>query len=281
MTFTNLQYAGTKLAKVRKWLSAPDPSMNYQKALKQCQDDTGLWFLECDQYAKWKTDAVLFLWLHGIPGCGKTTLSSTILEDVLQHCNNDSGKVVAYFYFDFNDVQKQNPELMLCSLICQLSQQCIKIPASLDTLFSSCDSGQRQPSIHELVEVMQQMIQDFPHVYIVLDALDECSERTELTDILETIAAWRLKNLHVLVTSRRERDIESSLETFIDQQNVICLQSELVDRDIQKYVQQRLSDDKKLGKWGEDLRQEIEAALVKGAHGMYGFLSYCSLETQG
>jgi hypothetical protein len=246
--------------------------MNYQKALKLRQDDTGLWFLNSDQSAEWKTGAASFLWLHGIPGCGKTILSSTILEDVLQHCKNDPGKVVAYFYFDFNDVQKQNPELMLRSLICQLSQQCIKIPASLDTLFSACDSGQRQPSLHALVEVMQQMIQDFPHVYIVLDALDECSERTELTDILETMAEWQLKNLHILVTSRRERDIESSLVTFIDQRNVICLQSELVDRDIQKYVQKRLSD-KKLGKWGTDptLRQEIEAALRNGAHGMYRF----------
>ncbi|KAF9729867.1 hypothetical protein PMIN01_11800, partial [Paraphaeosphaeria minitans] len=50
-----------KLVKIRAWLSAPDPSTNYQKALKQRQDDTGLWFLESDQYAKWKTDVASFL----------------------------------------------------------------------------------------------------------------------------------------------------------------------------------------------------------------------------
>jgi hypothetical protein len=200
---------------------------------------------------------------------------------VLQHYNNNPSKVVTYFYFNFNNIQKQNPKLMLHSLIYQLSQQCIKIPASLNTLFSSCNSGQQQPSLHALVEVMQQIIQDFPHVYIVLNALDKCSKRTELTDILKTIAAWRLKNLHILITSHKEQDIKSSLETIIDQQNIICLQSKLVDRDIQKYIQQRLSNNKKLGKWGEDLRQEIEAALIKGAHRIYGFLSYYSLETQG
>jgi hypothetical protein len=27
--------------------------------------------------------------------------------------------VTAYFYFDFNDTQKQDPELMLRSLLCQ------------------------------------------------------------------------------------------------------------------------------------------------------------------
>jgi KaiC/GvpD/RAD55 family RecA-like ATPase len=270
--FTNSQDIDAKLVTIRKWLSAPDPSINYQKALKQRQDDTGLWFLESDQCAEWKTDTASFVWLHGIPGCGKTILSSTILQNVLQHCDGDPGKVVAYFFFDFNDVQKQKPVLMVRSLICQLSQQCVRIPTSLDTLFSSYENGQRQPSLHALLEVLQQIMREFPHVYIVLDALDECSERAELTNILETMSAWLLQNSHTLLTSRRERDIESSLETFIRQQNIVCLQSELVDRDIQKYVQQRLSDDKRLSRWGKDpaLRQDIEAALMKGAQGMYG-----------
>lgn len=59
--FTNSQDVDAKLVKIRKWLSAPDPSMNYQKALKQRQEDTGLWFLKSDQYAKWKIDAASFL----------------------------------------------------------------------------------------------------------------------------------------------------------------------------------------------------------------------------
>ncbi|KAF2790565.1 HET-domain-containing protein [Melanomma pulvis-pyrius CBS 109.77] len=268
--------------KIRCWLSAPDPSTNYQKALKQRQDDTGIWFLESDQYDRWKTDAASFLWLHGIPGCGKTILSSTILQSVLQYCKEDPNKVVAYFYFDFNDVQKQSPELMLHSLICQLLQQFVKIPASLNTLFSSSNNGQQQPSLHTLEEMLQQIIQELPHVYMVLDAMDECSKRAELVDILETLAAWQLQNLHILMTSRRERDIESSLETFMDRQTFICIQSELVDKDIQKYVQRRLSDDKRLNKWGKNftLRQEIEAALMKGAHGMFRWAA-CQLDMLG
>jgi len=71
-----------------------------------------LWFLESEQYAKWKASPSSFLWLHGIPGCGKTILSSTVIEDILQHCTNDPGKAAAYFYFDFKDPQKQSSELM-------------------------------------------------------------------------------------------------------------------------------------------------------------------------
>jgi hypothetical protein len=98
-------------------------------------------------------------------------------------------------------------------------------------------------------------------------------------DILETMATWQLRNSHVLVTSRRERDIESSLEVFIDRQHSICLQSELVDKDIEKYVEWRLSVDRNLSKWQKDTtaNQEIQAALMKGAQGMY---VYCPTSSE-
>ena len=160
---------------------------------------------------------------------------------------------------------------MLRSLICQLSRQSVKVPEALDVLFSSCDDGQRQPPVHLLLEVTQKIVQEFPQAYIVLDALDECTQYAQLMGILETIAGWQLQNLHLLVTSRRERDIESSLEGFITEENRISLESRLVDEDIRRFVRQRFSDDKSLRKWEKDatIRQEIEIVLMKGAHGMY------------
>ena len=260
-----------KLCKIRRWLSAPDPSTNFQKALKLRQANTGLWLLKSDEYTRWKNAAETSLWLYGIPGCGKTILSSTVLQDVHQHCQDDPGKVIAYFFFDFNDSKKQDPEMMLCSLLCQLTQQSIKIPAGLDTLFSTCGSGERQPSIGALLDALQSITQDLPQIYIVLDALDECSHRTELMEMLRIMMKWNAPNLHILLTSRKERDIETSLEGCIDPKNSICLESQVVDEDIQLYVQQRMLNDSALSKWTKDvaLQQEIQTALREGAKGMY------------
>jgi hypothetical protein len=114
-------------------------------------------------------------------------------------------------------------------------------------------------------------MQQFTHVYIVLDALDECTQRLNLIHMLETIAMRQPDNMHLLMTSRKERDIESSLGSYIEADDMICLQRDIVDKDILRYVQQSLRDDKRLQKWNKDpdLRQEIEAALVQGACGMY------------
>jgi hypothetical protein len=263
-----------RLGKICSWLSAPDPSTNYHKAHKQRQAQTGLWLLESAKFADWKERAASRLWLYGIPGCGKTILSSTVVEHLLQHCHNNARVVTAYFYFDFNDAQKQDLELMLRSLLCQLLRCTVVIPNSVNALFSSCENGSRQPSLHELLDVARQVAQGFAHVYVVLDALDECSQRSELMDMLETVAGWQLDNLHLLMTSRKERDIERSLESYVEEKDAVCLQRDIVDKDIQRYVQQRLHDDKGLAKWNKNaaVRQEIEAALMGGACGMYVFL---------
>jgi hypothetical protein len=263
-----------RLGKICGWLSAPDPSTNYHKAHKQRQVDTGLWLLQSATFQRWKENAASRLWLYGIPGCGKTILSSTIIEHLLKCCQDNTSMVTAYFYFDFNDAQKQDPELMLCSLLRQLLQRSITIPKDVDALFSFCDNGQRRPSVHALLEATQQAAQEFTQVYVVLDALDECTQRSELMDVLGLVAGWKLDNLHLLITSRKEREIESTLECYVEEGDTVCLQRDVVDQDIQRYVQQRLRDDKGLAKWNKDaaIRQEIEAALMRGAQGMYVFL---------
>jgi hypothetical protein len=76
-----------RLGRICSWLSVPDPSTNYHKAHKQRQAETGLWLLDGPKFKEWKQRAASRLWLYGIPGCGKTILSSTIIEHLLQHCH--------------------------------------------------------------------------------------------------------------------------------------------------------------------------------------------------
>ncbi|KAI4682910.1 hypothetical protein J4E81_009534 [Alternaria sp. BMP 2799] len=260
-----------KLSQIRSWLSAPDPSMNYLKAHKQRHAGTGVWLLQNEKFKEWKENAASRLWLYGIPGCGKTILSSTVVESLQHHCGDDQRKVTVYYYFDFNDAQKQVPELMLRSLLHQLLQRSVTIPQGVDALFSSCKDGKEQPSLPVLLIMIPEVMRQFSHVYVVLDALDESAKRVELMELLETVAGWQLDLLHLLMTSRKEHDIEMYLENFVVEDNMISLQRDVVDADILRFVQQKLRDDKRLTKWNKnsEVRQEIETALMRGAQGMY------------
>ncbi|OAG10753.1 HET-domain-containing protein, partial [Paraphaeosphaeria sporulosa] len=271
-----------RLGKICKWLSAPDPSINYHKALKQRQAGTGTWLVEGEQFTRWKVGVASRLWLHGIPGCGKTILSATVIENLRQHCGSDTSMATAYFYFDFKDAQKRDPDLAIRSLLSQLLQRAAIIPKSIDELFASCENTGRLPTLHAFLEVLRLTVQELGQVYIVLDALDECILRPELMDVIETVAGWQLDNMHLLLTSRKERDIEKSLEKFILDKDTIRLREDKVDMDIQRYIQQRLSDDKDLAKWNKDaaIRQEIETALMGGARGMFRW-AVCQLDRLG
>jgi hypothetical protein len=261
--------ADEKLVDIRRWLLAPDPTINYQKALIERQANTGQWFLEGSLYQAWKSTGSS-VWLHGIPGCGKTILSATIVENIQQYTANDPGKALAYFYFDFKDQQKQGPDSMVRSLIFQLSQQFITIPVELERLYDSCKDKAIQPYSNTLLATLQPVIRVFPQTFIVIDALDECAQREDLMKVIGDILAWQSENLHFLVTSRREGDIESTLGQIIGKSSILSLQTEAVTPDIQLYIHERLSHDDRLRKWRMDsaLHQEIETTLLSNARGM-------------
>ena len=175
---------------------------------------------------------------------------------------------VLYFYFDFNDAEKQRHEKMIRSLICQVFRYCGN--SLLENLYSSCSNGSRQPSEEALLDTLRQMMTFLEDIYIILDALDECEERDELLTDLEHMLSWGDANLHVLVTSRREQDIEEALKPLGDPRDIICIQSNLVNADIRTYVHDRLKTDQKLKRWQtkSEVQLEIENTLMEKAHGM-------------
>jgi Cdc6-like AAA superfamily ATPase len=254
---------------LRHWISAPDPNLNYIKALSQHLANTGSWFLHSDTFTDWRTEPNSFLWLHGIPGCGKTVLSAAIIQNILE--NHTSGIGVVYFYFDFNTTEKQVSGNLFRSIFSQLCQQCVTFPDPVKTLYESCASSRpkREPSSTEILIAIQDMIKAFPSCFLVLDALDECGDREIVLRMLQDLHS-QMDNLHILVTSRKKRDIELAVESFLDEDFRVDLQTAVVDEDIRLYVQQRWANGIEFKRWksNEMVQREVEEALMQKAHGM-------------
>ena len=71
-----------------------------------------------------------------------------------------------------------------------------------------------------------------------------------------------------MVTSRKERDIESSLENLAH--DIIPLQNAIVNDYIRKYIRHRMSANRRLKRWHDsEVQAEIEVSIMQGAHGMY------------
>jgi hypothetical protein len=111
--------------RIRKWINASDPSTDLDQARKAHLKGSGQWFLSGPAFAYWKAASKAMLWLHGIPGCGKTILSSTVIAALQAGANQERGmnNALAFFFFSFSDVEKQTAEQCVRSLIVQFSQQ--------------------------------------------------------------------------------------------------------------------------------------------------------------
>ena len=131
--------------------------------------------------------------------------------------------------------------------------------------------GGWQPTYEALLEALHQTMASFEESFVILDALDECTDRSELLADIDNIMGWEDLDLHLLVTSRREQDIEESLSSLVvGHQASVCIDSAVVSADIRVYVHYRLRADRKLKRWQKDLEmsQEIKDTIVDKADGM-------------
>ena len=266
---TNLQ-VDEQQKKIHQWLSAPDPSSNYNEALRSRYANTSTLVLETKTYADWLSKNRSVLWLYGIPGCGKTVLSSIIIQSLISKCQPKANTVVLYFYFDFKNSEKQQHEKMVRSLIVQLSSESEKVPQMLASCYLSLINGERQPGYDLLLSILHQMLRLFGETYLVFDALDESWERQELLGVINEIHGWKDVNLHILATSRWERDIEESLEPLCTEHGKVSIQSIHVNDDIRAYIHGRLQADLDFKRWRNkpEIQLEVENTLMLEADGM-------------
>ncbi|KAI9772207.1 MAG: hypothetical protein M1839_002525 [Geoglossum umbratile] len=268
--------------KMLEWLSSVDPSTNHNIAVRKREPKTGVWFLESDDFHSWMRSCG-FLWLHGIPGCGKTVLCSTIIEAVKEVCLADATQKLAYFYFDFRDTEKQDVAVLLRSLIRQLCAGESDFPQVVETIYNRYKTPGHEPTVEELTSTLFSIIDGLrKEIYIIMDALDEYpanaakSNRQELLDQIKRMIEHKSERLHILATSRNEHDIRLTLGT--PAAGGISIQSSNVDVDIGMYIRTRLAEDPMLKLLPSNAKVNIEAKLGEGAHGMFRW-AFCQLET--
>ena len=254
---------------IERWLSAPDPSTNHDRASRSRQGTSGKWFLKSEIFVQMQEQKSL-VWLYGIPGCGKTVLCSTVINELKARYTSSGEVVIAYFYFDFNDSSKQNPEDMARSLMLQFSEQSHSALEKVTGLYHTCGGGRRAPALAESISTIIEMIEALQEAFIILDALDECTNVPALMDAITTVQTLETCKLHTVVTSRNLPEIEESISPLTSQRGKVRVGGSSVDQDIEAYIDSRIHSDRGLSRWKgkPHVQQEIREALTEKADGM-------------
>ena len=269
------QKQNTEFREVMAWLGAPQ-STNHVTARKRRAPDTGDWLLVSPDYIHWMKTSGNVLWLHGTSGCGKTVLFSKIVDAIKVVCDTGHSTAIAYHYFDFNDKRRNLAESVVRTWLTQLCGQSIELPERLRSEYErrSYLSDTGTAIVDTLEEILRTLILKFEHVYLLLDALDECSDPLELEQvqaILERIRQSSPSRVHVLATSQYNRDLQDYFENA-GATRINLLDTELA-KDIGIYVRSRLRDDLKLKRQPPDVQNEVELTLVNNSQGSFRWVA--------
>jgi len=187
---------------------------------------------------------------------------------------------MAYFYFDFRDIDKQKLQNLLPSLLIQLSAQSNSCCDILSQLYSAHDRGVQKPSDLAMTKCLKEMLslKAQGQTYIILDALDECpnisgipSPREEVLDFVNELVDLHLPNLHLCVTSRPEFDIHAVLHPLSPR--AVSLHDESGQtEDILEYVTSVVNSDRSIRRWRQEDRDLVIRTLSEKANGMYVLL---------
>ncbi|CEJ62927.1 hypothetical protein PMG11_11412 [Penicillium brasilianum] len=223
---------------IKRWLDPPDPSTNANHARTLHHEGTGAWLLENPIFLSWYSGSRRHIWLHGLAGCGKTVLSTTVLD----HLAKGSDGPILNFFFDFSDTKKQTYESMLRSLAFQLYQGGVDSAIHLEGSFQAHQNGKNQPKTEALWIMFYKMLGVQKRVYIVLDALDESTSRDDILKWIEDIISRpELDHVQLLYTSRPESEFLRRIPTLIGEEGCLPLDEQAINSDIRSWVSAQIS----------------------------------------
>ena len=183
---------------------------------------------------------------------------------------------LAYYYFDFRDVKKQDCYGLLSSLISQLSAESDSCFDIFSKLYSDHILGTRKPDIDALKECMTDMLSlsGQAPTYLIVDAVDECpnssgtpSAREEVMELIEELANLNLPNVHICVSSRPEMDIRMVFESLTSLK--ISLHDESGQKgDITEYIKFVVNSDQRMRRWKVEDKKLVTDTLSGRADGM-------------
>ncbi|PBK93366.1 hypothetical protein ARMGADRAFT_1030020 [Armillaria gallica] len=234
-----------RLQEVVKWLEPLHSEAKLQGVRERRQLGTCEWLLSHDLFVSWFESSGSFLWLNGIPGNGKTLLASFVIDHLKKRVASD--EIVLFAFVDFQDVRSTDVVVLLRTLLAQLLDNCKPEDFVKDRDFAELEKtmqrhhADRPKFLQYLVELLGKASGPWKRVFVVIDALDECTQ----TGRRESIAAIRKlasagSKVSVFVTSRAEQDIVDVLSGVL----TISLvdEAQRVKDDIRRFIEDKMNN---------------------------------------
>lgn len=250
---------------ILNWLTPIEYASQQSDFISRRQEGTGQWLLNSAEFHSWVKTNKQTLFCPGIPGAGKTILTSIVVEELTTRFHDDKSIGIAYLYCNFQRHDDQKVGDLLTSLLKQLARGRSSLPETVQSLYDSHKDKQTRPSLIEISRALHSVANTCTRVFIVIDALDECQatgghRANFLSEIFNLQATCRV---NIFATSRYIPEI---IERF---QGSTRLEIHASEYDVRRYVDGHISHLPSFIGRSLDLKEEVKTEIVKAVDGMY------------
>jgi ankyrin repeat protein len=212
-----------RLKAMIEWISPLNFVAKQSLLFKDHHEGTCKWFLGCEDFRLWKDSENAVLFCPGIPGAGKTFLSSIVINELDRLRLSDKGGVrdsaILMLYCKWDDSQSQSIDCLLASLVKQVAQRYGLGSEETSKMFTKHSKAGTSPGRDEYLTVLNAELDRFPKTFIVVDGLDELREERTRLILIETLTSLNVK-INLLVTSR---PVDSITRHFaLLERNIYC-----------------------------------------------------------
>ncbi|KAJ4245002.1 hypothetical protein NW762_014208 [Fusarium torreyae] len=255
-----------------EWLEKTNPSSNHNSALSLYVKGTGDWVFRSQPWQDWIGLRTRSLWLHGIPGSGKTILAAHITRAVMEQCSRGNNpKVICIYYYCYHGHNQDETASLIRWLLCQIFRKVDAIPQSASDIFNS---GQ-EPDLEVLESMLKEILHQFERVFVMVDAIDESKPYEHLLALLqEFITNDEYRKIQLFTTSRQYSTIRQTMTDFSES---LSLSNTWVQEDIRQYVSAHIDRNKAFHRWPIGLRNNVRDRLSASANGMFRW-AVCQLD---
>ncbi|KAF3129066.1 hypothetical protein TWF703_009096 [Orbilia oligospora] len=253
---------------VLDWFTPIDYTSQQTDYLNQRQQGTGEWLLNSTEYKNWLTADInkKVLFCPGIPGAGKTILTSIVVDDLTTRFSKL--KIgLAYIYCNFRRKDEQKIQSLLASLLKQLALTSTQsdLPEAVKEIYQRNTEKRMRPSIDDIFRALQSVSKEYERVFIIVDALDECQTSNNCREIFLSKLFQLQSNCgtNLFITSRALPEIMKKFGSV----DAEVLEVRAHKEDVRNFLEAQISSS------GEqlliDCREEIKDEITNVVDGMF------------
>lgn len=252
--------------KLEKFLGVAAPPVDdHEFFLDRWMPGSCEWISADKNFSSWVEDESLqsrVLWVHGVPGAGKSVLSSFVVKHL-----GDIGVPTQFFFFRYGEHSKRSTSALLRSIAHQTACAVPEYGAVLSRMADDIETVSKADARSLWQKLFVSAL--FPlrlsrPLFWLIDALDECDAPQQLLSFLSDIRRSHVP-IRIQLVSRKTQALSMAIQRMAENLEVAELAMDRTGKDLYQYVTSEI----KYVPGRPEFKTRISGKILDAAHGNF------------